>query len=123
MKRVILLSLLLAASCAANHFVKNSYTALSVSKITYEQATDIAWQKYQSGAVPQETMARIVELSRDYGRAHNAAVEALAAYETVRTQSAMQAFLEALTRADGLWAELGALLVESGAIESIGVLQ
>lgn len=96
MKRKIALSmfcLVFLVGCVVyqSSFVKTSFKALEVSKMSYDSARTIANDLYKQGQITPDENERITEVAGQFRMAHNAAVEALAKYQETKGVSEQEA--------------------------------
>jgi hypothetical protein len=103
-KVLAIISLMLLVSCATAQ--KNTYRTLSISKVTYETAMEIAGDLYSSGTIDDCQKDEIIALATTYQSAHNQAVLAFQKANNSDLFSDQQDYLTKLSKASELLSNL-----------------
>ncbi len=80
-KGLILLLLVLTWGCATTNYSETAYTALKISKTSYDATMTTAGDLYTGGKITDETANQFIRYGDLYMNIHNEAVEGLLDYQ------------------------------------------
>jgi hypothetical protein len=100
----VIFLVLFTLSCAT--FTTTSYRTLAISNQTYDTTLTAMGALYKEGKITEEQKNEIIDLGRQYKKAHNDAVDIVVAYEEAGGVGDKDAVSAAVLKASGALADL-----------------
>lgn len=115
MMLVIFLSL---AACAG--LIKNTYVALSISKVSYDKAMISVTDFQKQGLVTTQQREEINKVAKIFKEAHNVLVDALEVYARTGLAVDKEKVITAMSLATSKWAQVAKLInaIKPGTVNS-----
>jgi len=107
----LIINLAVLYSCSTTgikeeNILTNSYTTLSISKVTYNQMLTIAGDLYKKGIISKDQKNEIIKIGKEYKKYHNLAIEALSVYNDTKDLKDQSDYLQKVAIAAGILSDL-----------------